>query len=523
MRDRTLAAAAIAMVAVGLLSCDHSPTMPRLDQLALDVVSGDGQTAVVGTQLAPLIVKVTSGGNPVAQQVLNFRVVTGGGSVYGGAELTDNDGIAQELWTLGTDASQPQRLEVRAVESSTGAEKVYGVFTATALPGPVAQIVIQAGNGQSAHPGELVPIAPAVRVTDQYGNPVPSTAVAFAPRGGSGSVTGATPTTNASGIATVGSWTIGSACARTDTLMATGTGGAIAGNPATFVAGTRDCWTTESSMTYARQLMAGGVMNGALYAVGGSLDAADQNKTSIVEAFVPGTGWTTKAQMQIAHVLPGVGVVNSVLYVMGGGEFDHSLVEAYEPTENAWTTKAPMPTGRGGAAVAAVGGVIYAAGGNDSQRGVDSIVEAYDAASDTWTTRAPMRTARYIPGVGVVNGIIYVLGGAGSDNTFLASVEAYDPMTNTWTTKRPMPTPRYGLGVAVIDGILYAVGGYNDNSGFQNTIEAYDPATDTWTTRAPMLTAKYTAAVGAINGVLFAAGGFETGSVVVATTEAYHP
>src|SRR5690242_15721268 len=117
MRLSTRAAAAVALTTLGLLSCDHSATAPRLDQLTLDVVSGNGQTGVVGTELAPLIVKVTSDGNPVAEQVLNFRVVSGGGSVYGGTELTDNDGIAQELWTLGTSTAAEQKVEVRAVES----------------------------------------------------------------------------------------------------------------------------------------------------------------------------------------------------------------------------------------------------------------------------------------------------------------------------------------------------------------------------------------------------------------------
>jgi len=134
--------------------------MPRLDQLTFDVVSGDAQTSIVGTQLAPLVVKVTSGGNPVAQQILNFRVLSGGGSVYGGTELTDNDGIAQELWTLGTIAIQPQQVEVRAVESSTGAEKVFATFSATALPDKAAKIVAEAGDQQTAIAGTPVAILP---------------------------------------------------------------------------------------------------------------------------------------------------------------------------------------------------------------------------------------------------------------------------------------------------------------------------------------------------------------------------
>src|SRR5207253_6201203 len=52
---------------------------------------------------------------------------------------------------------------------------------------------------------------------------------------GNGTITGANQTTNTSGIATVGSWTLGST-AGTNTLTATATGSGITGNPVTFTA-----------------------------------------------------------------------------------------------------------------------------------------------------------------------------------------------------------------------------------------------------------------------------------------------
>jgi len=232
MRSYPVAAMTV-LATLGLLGCNPSPTAPRLDQLTLDVVSGDGQTAIVGTQLTPLIVKVTSGGNPVAGQVLNFRVTSGGGSVYGGTELTDAHGIAQELWTLGTKASEPQKVEVRAVESNTGAEKVFGTFTATALPGPASLLKVAAGDQQTAGVGQPVATTPAVLVTDQYGNPVAGIAVNFVVASGGGTVTGASAITGANGMAAVGSWTLGpSASANTLTAMTPG----LTGSPVTFTA-----------------------------------------------------------------------------------------------------------------------------------------------------------------------------------------------------------------------------------------------------------------------------------------------
>src|SRR2546425_11988004 len=70
-----------------------------------------------------------------------------------------------------------------------------------------------------------------VRAKDANGNPVAEVAVTFTPTVGSGSVTGGTQTTNGSGIATVGSWTL-SATAGSNTLTATS--GSLSGSPVTF-------------------------------------------------------------------------------------------------------------------------------------------------------------------------------------------------------------------------------------------------------------------------------------------------
>src|SRR5204862_5646103 len=65
------------------------------------------------------------------------------------------------------------------------------------------------------------------------GNPVQGVTVTFAAAAGSGGVTGGTQTTNGSGIATVGSWTL-STTAGTNTLAAASSG--LTGSPVTFTA-----------------------------------------------------------------------------------------------------------------------------------------------------------------------------------------------------------------------------------------------------------------------------------------------
>ena len=71
------------------------------------------------------------------------------------------------------------------------------------------KLIFEAGNMQTAPVGQPVPIRPAVKLTDAYGRPAAGWTVIFSVWSGGGSVTGDSQKTNADGIATVGSWTLG--------------------------------------------------------------------------------------------------------------------------------------------------------------------------------------------------------------------------------------------------------------------------------------------------------------------------
>ena len=194
-------------------ACSDSPTGEGRNEPAnLQKVGGDEQIGTVGTQLPdPLIVRVVNdAGRPVANQLVNFRVLAGGGSVFAGSALTNSQGIAQELWTLGTSTDGEQRVEARAVDRETGAGLVFGTFTATARAGSVAALDVTAGADQSALAATTLPIAPSVRARDQFGNLVPGAVVAFEVAAGGGTIATGSATTSANGVATAGSWTLGS-------------------------------------------------------------------------------------------------------------------------------------------------------------------------------------------------------------------------------------------------------------------------------------------------------------------------
>src|SRR5690606_24176665 len=102
--------------------------------LQLDIVSGNEQRAAAGSELPnPVVIRVRdSAGRAVRNQIVNFRVTDGGGSVYGGATLTNESGIAQDRWRLGSKVGT-QTLEARAVDATTGEKLRFAVFRATAI------------------------------------------------------------------------------------------------------------------------------------------------------------------------------------------------------------------------------------------------------------------------------------------------------------------------------------------------------------------------------------------------------
>jgi hypothetical protein len=111
--------------------------------------------------------------------------------------------------------------------ADTGNERIRIVTLGT------PQIALSAGNNQSALAGSAVSIPPSVVVTDAQGNRQAGVTVTFAVTSGGGTITGATAVTDSSGVATLGSWTLGTT-AGTNTLSATCNG--FAGSPLTFTA-----------------------------------------------------------------------------------------------------------------------------------------------------------------------------------------------------------------------------------------------------------------------------------------------
>lgn len=171
------------------------------------LVAGNNQVAAAGAAVPVLPrVRVTDAwNNLVAGAAVTFLVVTGEGTVEGGAALTAADGTASPTaWRMGPATGQ-NSLQA-SLDNDPGAAVT---FLATATVGPATQLEVVEGNGQTATIGTAVGTAPGVKLMDAFGNPVPGISITFTPDTGSGTVTGGTVNTNAQGIARVGSWVLG--------------------------------------------------------------------------------------------------------------------------------------------------------------------------------------------------------------------------------------------------------------------------------------------------------------------------
>jgi adhesin/invasin len=240
-----LASATLAMFALAACNGDDGPKPPA----AVSTVSQAAISGIVGDLVPePLTVKITdAGGSPVGGVVVTFAVVDGGGSVTPTADTTDNTGLATTRWRLGGTAGQ-QRVTATVAGVTSPA-----TFTATAAAGVPATVAISAGDNQSAVNGAAVATPPAVVVRDRFNNLVPGTSVFFSVAAGGGSVQGAGATTNASGVATVGEWRLGTS-AGANRLTALVLSNGVANNPITFnataTAGTAAGMAAQSPTTF---------------------------------------------------------------------------------------------------------------------------------------------------------------------------------------------------------------------------------------------------------------------------------
>ena len=198
----------------------------------LAIRSGDKQSGVAGQPLpGPLLVTVADGnGRGVEGAQIRWEVISGGGTIPL-FTYTDPTGRASATWTLGVvGRTQTVWASVSLLADSSPGNSTPVIFTATAN-GAATQLVVIAGNSQTAVIDDTLPVPLRVRATNEAGAGVAGARVSWAAAGG-GQVSSSPTITDAQGEA-VATWVLGPTVgAQTVTASVTG----LNGSPLTFTA-----------------------------------------------------------------------------------------------------------------------------------------------------------------------------------------------------------------------------------------------------------------------------------------------
>jgi len=175
---------------------------------SLTIGNGNNQTATAGSVLpiAPSVTVRDARGNPSAGVSVTFTVGANSGVVVGGTAVTNTAGVATvSSWTLGgTAGTQTLVASVAGLPSVT--------FSASATSGTATRVLAVSDSVVGSFPvTNFVSPLPSVRVLDANGNPVSGAIVTFVADvgGGTSTLTGSVRTTGADGIATLGTWRLG--------------------------------------------------------------------------------------------------------------------------------------------------------------------------------------------------------------------------------------------------------------------------------------------------------------------------
>ena len=228
----------IIFAASGYASATSSSiTLTAGDPAGLEITTQPSSFAQSGVPLdpQPVIHLEDQSGNAVSQSgvLVTASLASGSGTLVGETATTNGSGVAtfSDLTITGSVGAKTLRFSATGLSATTSG-------TITLQAGGAFQIAAHSAQTQSAPVNTAVSVPPSVIVRDEFGNPVSNVAVTFTVTAGGGSISPASPavvSTNASGVATLISWTLGTqAGSNNNTVTAAAAG--LSGSPVSFTA-----------------------------------------------------------------------------------------------------------------------------------------------------------------------------------------------------------------------------------------------------------------------------------------------
>lgn len=197
---------------------------------ALVAVSDTNVNGRTGESTVLQVRVLDADGDPFPNAAVKFKVLTGRGSMQTSVVKSGRDGLAKGTWYFGgVLGDQQATAEVVNVTGTTL------TFTGDVSVGAPKVVTAASATSGRAVVGDTLSTAPTVKVTDNYGNPVPGVTVLFRVTAGGGSIQHASVITSAGGLASGGAWILGPVVGP-QRVTATVQAPVAKGNPVVFAA-----------------------------------------------------------------------------------------------------------------------------------------------------------------------------------------------------------------------------------------------------------------------------------------------
>lgn len=260
--------------------------------------------------------------------------------------------------------------------------------------------------------------------------------------------------------------------------------------------------------------------DGKIFVFGGAQSLSDPVLNS-VEVYDPKSNtWSDCSNMPTARSHLTTSMIDGKIYAIGGTSGPPSwpglsTVEIYDPLTDSWTKGTDMSESRLECHSSVVNNKIYVFGGLDDKWKGLKRVEVYDPVTDDWSSCTDMPTARGAPSTVEVNNLIYVLGGipaAGTGKPAVKTVEVYNPRTDSWSQQVEMPKGCSHFGANVFKGMIYTIGGSPaDSDSIFSEVNAFNISKKIWFSAPQMSIRRHAHTTNIINGKIYAVGGSNTG------------
>jgi hypothetical protein len=243
-------------------------------------------------------------------------------------------------------------------------------------------------------------------------------------------------------------------------------------------------WRLETTLPRPLDHVLTAAYRGALYVAGGYEHGLPSRRFWRYE---PSTRrWTELAPMPTARGALTGGVIDGRLYAAGGsGPYGdpflrsgqpqgYATLEVYDFAADRWLPAPPLPTPRHHGAGAVVDGRLYVAGGRLPRDLSLRAFERYDPEREVWVRLPPLPLAVGSPTAVGVGRDVVVAGGSDDDDEWVTPATwAFDTATQTWRRLPDLAVPRHSATAAVQNGRLWMIAG-SPCAGFgrEETVES---------------------------------------------------